>query len=326
MSGSIYTREAANEFLSGFEDTYTQNSTNKKYLPVLTKMKAQATLLLPETQPITDKDKAKAYREFLGILYYAALRSKKSGKFRNFLIEQIQDKLFEEDLEQDVENILNLESLLKILRDDIDTKHPDASFASVSSKFEPRSLQRRLKFKLEVLQTRINAPFHRANPRMDDRHRKNWITDNKDNVKGDIALGTIPGEKDAISIVDKAIEREKPIGLIVSVVELFELHVNNMPDKPVLPDHWKDQNIQQVVVPIVDETADINVDLIVETLNKMNEVIEQGMSVYVHCKAGQGRSPMLVAAYLAIFDDELKDKSPEDAVAKAYRRIKAERV
>jgi protein-tyrosine phosphatase len=106
-----------------------------------------------------------------------------------------------------------------------------------------------------------------------------------------LILGIIPNKEDALEI-----KAEFPnLGLVVSSVQTFEIVDNQHPDD------WEKVDVNHHHVSIADFTSDVKVSNILETIRKMHDRIEKGFDVYVHCKAGRGRSALIVACYLAAY-------------------------
>ena len=78
--------------------------------------------------------------------------------------------------------------------------------------------------------------------------------------------------------------------------------------------------LPQKIVPVIifstflyrflDYTAEVNPDLILPALIAMTHAWFTGIPIYVHCKAGVGRSALLVAIWLR-FMNALHDAGPE---------------
>lgn len=81
-------------------------------------------------------------------------------------------------------------------------------------------------------------------------------------------------------------------------------------------------------IPVVDGYAPTKNQLAIGTV-LINEAVENGKTVFVHCKNGHGRSPTLVAAYLIRYQnmvvDEaislIKEKRPEVHFEKTQRNV-----
>ncbi|EPY42591.1 dual specificity phosphatase [Angomonas deanei] len=109
-------------------------------------------------------------------------------------------------------------------------------------------------------------------------------------------------------IKDQAAERNPPrtVGMVCACLEMDEIKGYGMEmiqfadkaswQKYVNPD------IEYAHLPMVDTTANVPFHLVAEAVAKMNVVInERQQAVYVHCKAGKGRSWMVTMCYLTTF-------------------------
>lgn len=66
---------------------------------------------------------------------------------------------------------------------------------------------------------------------------------------------------------------------------------------PVPPETWKRLKVAQKIIPTPDFLP-VSPDLIEEGVKYIHRYLSQGKKIYVHCKAGRGRSVTVVAAYL----------------------------
>ncbi|MCE3237712.1 MAG: hypothetical protein K0R24_693 [Gammaproteobacteria bacterium] len=97
---------------------------------------------------------------------------------------------------------------------------------------------------------------------------------------------------------------DKPLGLIVSVVEPDELASKGfLGITMVSPLDWKAKNIKHLLVEMRDFSADVDHKKVITAILQMKKTIDAGESVYIHCKAGRSRSAMLCAVYLTMFVD-----------------------
>ncbi len=93
------------------------------------------------------------------------------------------------------------------------------------------------------------------------------------------------------------------LGAVYSIVNHFEIKGENLGLTPVSPEDWKAKNVNHVLVPMDDFGGDMDINLMKKHVDDMQEVIESGKTVYVHCKAGKGRSFSFVVAYLLMNTD-----------------------
>jgi protein-tyrosine phosphatase len=104
-------------------------------------------------------------------------------------------------------------------------------------------------------------------------------------------------------IIDACAQRQRPLGAVYSIVNEFEIKGENLGLTPVSPQDWNEKQVKHVLVPMDDFSADIDLALVKHHVDKMHKVIESGNSIYVHCKAGKGRSFSFVVAYLLMHSD-----------------------
>ncbi len=99
----------------------------------------------------------------------------------------------------------------------------------------------------------------------------------------------------------KALKKEG-IGAVLSMVEPFENHSKGWISSPITLSQWKEAGVKQLQIPMEDfGTGPIpDVEKGVEFIrwNVLNN-----RSVYVHCKAGRGRSALVVMAYLIKYEN-----------------------
>lgn len=87
------------------------------------------------------------------------------------------------------------------------------------------------------------------------------------------------------------------VGAILSAVEPFETHSLGIFSEPVTPSDWKAHGVhhRSIVTP---DYVGIKQSQILEGVETLHQWIQDGKRVYVHCKAGRGRSATLVICYL----------------------------
>lgn len=103
--------------------------------------------------------------------------------------------------------------------------------------------------------------------------------------------------------------KQAGVTFVLSKLEDFEYR-DGILTKPVKQDAWQTENITLWHSPTVDgmkiDPAQLSADI-----RRMHQEIEGGGKIYVHCKAGQGRSAMTVIAYYMAY----KNMGFEDAYA-----------
>jgi len=118
---------------------------------------------------------------------------------------------------------------------------------------------------------------------------------------------------------DDAAELKKlGIGAVLSAVEVFENHSNGPIINPVTPEEWEALKILELQLPTPDFET-ILLDHIQRGVEYINWNLENGRTTYVHCKAGKGRSALIVMCYLIKYHnftakeafDLVKEKRPQ---------------
>lgn len=98
---------------------------------------------------------------------------------------------------------------------------------------------------------------------------------------------------------------ERPLGLVVSVVEPDELTSDAYDGVTVVtPDDWKKRAVPNIQLDMRDFSADVDLSASVQAVLAMRQCILEGKAVYVHCKAGRARSAMLCAVYMVLFETD----------------------
>ncbi len=115
--------------------------------------------------------------------------------------------------------------------------------------------------------------------------------------KGKLFLGALPikrltGRND----LEKLLDYEN-IHAVLSVTEVFENRAKGLMTSAITPDEWESQGIKQLQILSADfETISI------ENINRGIEYIHWNLknsrNIYVHCKAGRGRSALIEMCYL----------------------------
>ena len=103
-----------------------------------------------------------------------------------------------------------------------------------------------------------------------------------DRITGHIILGALPRK----AMLEELCKTEK-----VSIM------INTVREWKGLPKQYAQLGLEQHYVPMIDFVPPSLGD-IESCVNKMAECIDAGKTVYVHCKAGRGRSATVVICYL----------------------------
>ncbi|RDI44605.1 dual specificity protein phosphatase family protein [Aquicella lusitana] len=118
-----------------------------------------------------------------------------------------------------------------------------------------------------------------------------------DKIAKNLYLGMLPGFGNYKQIIATAEKDGAPLGMVLSVVPIWQLSGIKV-DPPKV---WKDENVKQVVLPIPDFTAEASSDDIMTAVLMMRDCVQANKSVLVHCKAGKSRSAMVCLIYLYFF-------------------------
>jgi atypical dual specificity phosphatase len=118
--------------------------------------------------------------------------------------------------------------------------------------------------------------------------RLNWW----DSITNEITLGALPLKKNQLKEI---IDQENKA--VLSVVEKHELKGIGVFSDPVTEEDWIEAKVEQKILSVMDTDAP-SIEQIQEGVKFMRSHIELGQKVYVHCKAGKGRSPLIVICYL----------------------------
>ena len=143
--------------------------------------------------------------------------------------------------------------------------------------------------------------------------------------KGQLYLGGLP-----INDYDHVEEfKRKKITQVVSLVEPFEQQSKTWGGTPVSHAEWEEAGILQTLIPTEDFDP-VPAKKLKQAVNLIHTTLERGENVYVHCKAGRGRSATAVICYLLQHQKEeigLAKDAPIDmnAVQSAIAYVKATR-
>jgi len=91
--------------------------------------------------------------------------------------------------------------------------------------------------------------------------------------------------------------KEIGVGAVLSVVEVFENNSEGYITSAVTPQQWKEGGIKQLQLPTPDFET-ISLEQIQRGVAFIDWNIQNNRSVYVHCKAGRGRSALIEMCYL----------------------------
>lgn len=117
------------------------------------------------------------------------------------------------------------------------------------------------------------------------------------------------------------------LGLVVTVLENFESSGQGFPFNLDIqsPSQWRDLNVEHHQLLVPDFTADMPVLEIITTLKKIHHTIHAEKDVYVHCKAGRGRSATLIFLYLYFYGSDDGQLQPRKTCDEIYTFLKSKR-
>jgi atypical dual specificity phosphatase len=89
---------------------------------------------------------------------------------------------------------------------------------------------------------------------------------------------------------------------IICLVEDFEI-TKTLLHNPITQEQYNQHNIQFHHYPTPDYNP-VDIQTITDICQRIHQLRQQGRNVLVHCKAGRGRSAMIVAAYLVMTHEQ----------------------
>ncbi len=154
--------------------------------------------------------------------------------------------------------------------------------------------------------------------------KKKW--DPWDRITDGLIIGKIPNITECDEIIEFAELTGKPLGLVVSVVDYYELGGNIAFSKKIAtPKDWAAKGIKHLSIPDIDFDTQVPIECILNIIGQMRECEAKGLSTYIHCKAGRGRSVMVGLIYLCVYDSELKKLPVEEALQQAFKSAQLKR-
>jgi atypical dual specificity phosphatase len=98
---------------------------------------------------------------------------------------------------------------------------------------------------------------------------------------------------------------ELGIKAILSVLEDVELNTETFCSSPVTKEYWKEHGISQLHLSVIDFSSISHSDL-----HQAADFIHQHKEgIYIHCKAGRGRSVMSYMAYLMKYEGKTYEQA-----------------
>lgn len=110
------------------------------------------------------------------------------------------------------------------------------------------------------------------------------------------------------------LKKGEGVGAILSILEDFEL-APNFCFQPVTKEDWEANGIRFLQVPAEDSHG-VSSAKIQQCLDYIDQCHRDGLRVYVHCKAGKGRSASVVLSYLA-------RHNPKPELQRMYAHLKS---
>jgi protein tyrosine phosphatase len=98
------------------------------------------------------------------------------------------------------------------------------------------------------------------------------------------------------------------ISAVLSAVEPFENNYEGCCLSPVTPEQWQEKKISQLQLSTPD-LKPIDQNKIEKGVEFIHENLKEGRSVYVHCKAGRGRSVLIVLCFLIKYRNMALEKA-----------------
>jgi protein-tyrosine phosphatase len=129
------------------------------------------------------------------------------------------------------------------------------------------------------------------------------------NGKGSLYLGALPIVRGAFGYEtrnDLSELQNLGIGAILSVTEVFENNSEGTITSPITPAQWRQAGIKQLQLPTPDFET-IPLEHILKGVEFIRWNIDSGRNVYVHCKAGRGRSALIEMCYLIKYHNYTAD-------------------
>lgn len=112
---------------------------------------------------------------------------------------------------------------------------------------------------------------------------------------------------------------------ILSVVDPLENDRTGLVGDPVRPSDWRKWGYVQRQYSVLDMKG-LSIAQMHEGADFIHDHIKKGHSVFVHCKAGRGRSFLMVACYLMKYEQALIEKQPgKNLVEKVCNHIRVTR-
>lgn len=112
-----------------------------------------------------------------------------------------------------------------------------------------------------------------------------------------IFLGALPISRKFASNDLTTLTTEHNIGAVLSVVEPFEMNSPGSVLTPITANQWRHNGVQHKQLPTEDFKT-MSLDAIEDGVEFIRKCVKQELPVYIHCKAGRGRSALVLTCYL----------------------------
>ncbi len=133
--------------------------------------------------------------------------------------------------------------------------------------------------------------------------------------RGNLILGRYLLEKDIKNLIKDFIN----IKLIIVCLGKYELNEHNLIFPPPKKSYLSSLNIDYDYIDIEDYKANVDFETVMKEIKKIDFILKNKHDVYIHCRAGRGRSWMIVMCYL-IYAEKLK-YSEASLILKNSRKI-----
>lgn len=174
----------------------------------------------------------------------------------------------------------------------------------------------------EVKEVKNSASFHLATALPNAL----GLTQAWNSIAKNLILGRIPlkGDKEDLFEIDfiksYCVSQGDPLGLVVSVVEEYEITKKRKGMNPILPKNWLESGVDHFRLTMEDGNPKVSISDVIELVFKIQQY-RASKTVLIHCKAGKTRSAMVVCCVLAMFDFYDTTKSSEALVSETISYI-----
>ena len=121
-------------------------------------------------------------------------------------------------------------------------------------------------------------------------------------LHGELILGQIP----ITSFRELLVKKLFGTGLVVSCNDNFELSGVGALCNIIPPHVWSYYGIHHHHLPFTDFASNADPHLVIQTLETMAAVFYNKGSIYIHCKAGRSRSALIIALFLCVNEESIR--------------------